>query len=149
MKHLQRLYEWLFAWTKGFQSILLLIIRLIWGWGFLKAGFVKLNDLSTVTHYFSSLHIPEPGFMALVVAVVEFVGGAFLILGLLSRLSAFFLSCAMIGTYVFAYYPDALKSVEAFTKTDSFLYLYASLIVLAFGAGAFSIDALIQRGEKK
>lgn len=150
MVYLQRFYDWLFAWTKGFQSILLLLLRLVWGWLFLVAGWTKFYDLPASVAEFTSLGIPEPETVALGVAIAEAVGGAFLILGLLSRLSAFILAIVMANAYWFAH-PEAFKSFEAFTNTGTapFLYLLVSLIILAFGAGTFSLDALIHKANDK
>ncbi len=148
MKLLKRLYEWFFSWTPGLQSGFLLAIRLIWGIQFVFSGWPKLNDLSGTADYFASLNIPEPSIAALSVALVEFVGGAFLVVGFLSRLSALVLAGAMVGAYIFAY-PEALTSWSVFISKDPFLFLYASLIVLAFGAGAFSLDYLIRPNKQK
>jgi len=116
---------------------------MIWGIQFIFAGWPKLNDLSGTAAQFASINIPQPDVAALVVALVEVIGGAFLFLGLLSRLSAFLLVCTMLGAYFFAY-PDAIQSWSTFISKSPFLFLFASLIVLAFGAGKFSLDHLIR-----
>ncbi len=143
MRFFERLYDWLFCWTPGLQSILLLATRLIWGIQFIFAGWPKLNDLSGTATSFAALGIPEPHAAALAVALIETIGGAFLVLGLLSRLSALLTSCVMIGAYIFAY-PEALKSWSLFASQSAFPFLFASLIILAFGAGVFSLDHLIR-----
>jgi len=148
MKFFERFYDWLFSWTPGLQSILLLAIRLIWGIQFIFAGWPKLNDLSGTASGFASLGIPEPSAAALLVALVETIGGAFLVLGLLSRLTALFTTGAMLGAYIFAY-PEAFKSWSVFISKDPFMFLYASLIILAFGAGVFSLDYLIRPNKQK
>lgn len=148
MRFFERFYDWLFSWTTGLQSVLLLIIRLVWGIQFIFAGWPKLNDLSGTAAHFASIGIPEPEMVALIVGLVETIGGAFLILGLLSRLTALLTACAMAGTYIFAY-PQAIKTYTSFVGANSFLFLYASLIILAFGAGVFSLDHLIRPNNKK
>ena len=148
MRFFERLYDWLFCWTPGLQSILLLAIRLIWGIQFIFAGWPKLNDLSGTATSFASIGIPEPTAAALAVALIETIGGAFLVLGLLSRLSALLTTCVMLGAYFFAY-PDSLKSWSLFITQSPFLFLYGSLIILAFGAGVFSLDYLIRPNTQK
>ena len=37
------------------------------------------------------------------------------------------------------------SNLEAFQKADPFMFLLVSVIVLAFGAGAVSLDRLIQK----
>ena len=38
-----------------------------------------------------------------------------------------------------------LSNLEAFQKADPFMFLLVSVLVLAFGAGAVSLDRLMQR----
>ena len=51
------------------QSLLLLFVRLVWGWGFFQTGWGKLGNLERVTGFFTELGIPAPGFQAVVVAL--------------------------------------------------------------------------------
>jgi len=68
------------------QNPLLLAIRLYWGWQFAQDGWGKLTHLDRVTQFFASLNLPMPGTTALAVALIEFVGGLLLALGIGSRL---------------------------------------------------------------
>jgi len=134
------------------QSPLLLAIRLYWGWQFLQTGWGKLNNISKVVDFFTSLGIPAPSFTAHFIAVLETAGGVLLILGLASRLIALPLVINMIVAYI-AGDREALTSIfsdpDKFTKADPFPFLLASLIVLAFGPGWFSLDTLIKRYRSK
>lgn len=134
------------------QSPILLLIRLYWGWQFFQGGIGKFGDIGKVAEFFNMLHIPIPTFSAYLVATVETVGGLLLLIGLFSRFAALFLVITMIGAYITAAL-QAVKTIfidpELFFKQPPFLYLYASLIVLAFGAGFFSLDYLMQRRSQK
>ena len=73
-------------------------------------------------------------------------GGALLALGLFARPA----SVPLIFTMLVAYYTadrDALFAItndgDKFTGATPFLFLLASLIVLAFGPGKLSLDALL------
>ncbi len=130
------------------QSPLLLVMRLWWGWSFFLTGKGKLMNHSGTTDFFQSLGIPMPGFNAWVAGGVECVGGLCLLVGLASRLWAIPLSITMIVAYLTADYM-ALNSIfsdpDKFTTAAPFLFLLTSLIILAFGPGAFSVDHLLER----
>jgi len=130
------------------QSPFLLLVRLYWGWQFAQTGWGKLHNLSKITEYFASLGIPFPAFNAFFVANVEFFGGILLILGLFSRLTGLVLSLNMLVAYVTAD-REALKSIFSdpgkFYVADPYTFLFASLMVLIFGAGLFSLDWLIEK----
>jgi putative oxidoreductase len=79
---------------------------------------------------------------------VEFFGGIFLALGLLSRFTALVLTINLITAYVTAD-REALFSIfsdpDKFYAAAPYTFLVASLIVLIFGAGKVSLDALFNR----
>lgn len=134
---------------KWLESPLLLAVRLIWGWQFMLTGWGKLQHLGHVTGFFASLGIPLPGLVAPAISLLEFVGGILLIAGFLTRLTGFLLAADMVVAYLVSD-RDALRTLfsndpSKFWNADPFTFLMASLIVLAFGAGAFSLDRLIQK----
>jgi putative oxidoreductase len=128
------------------QSSFLLLVRLYWGWQFAQTGWGKLHNLPKITEFFTSLNLPFPAFTAQFVAGVEFIGGILLILGLLSRFTGLVLSINMFVAYWTADH-EALKSIfsdpEKFYIADPYTFLFASLMVMIFGAGAFSLDKVI------
>ena len=130
------------------QSSFLLAVRLYWGWQFAQSGWGKLHRLDQVTEFFGSLNIPLPHANAILVSNLEFFGGIFLILGLASRLTGLILTGNMLVAYITAD-REALASVFSdpgkFYAADPYTFLFASAIVLIFGAGLFSIDALLDR----
>lgn len=128
------------------QSPVLLAIRLYWGWQFFQTGLGKLRDLDKVTDFFTSLGIPHPAFTAQMVGGLECVGGALLFVGLGSRLISLPLTVNMVVAYITAD-REALLSFFSdpgkFYGADPFTYLFASLLILVFGPGRISLDALI------
>lgn len=133
------------------ESPFLLLIRLYWGWQFMQTGWGKLHNLSHVKDFFGSLGIPAPAVMAPTVSTLEFVGGLLLIVGLGTRLVALLLAGNMLVAYLSAD-REALVSIFSdpgkFYNADPFTFLFAAVIVLVFGAGLFSLDALIARRHK-
>ena len=130
------------------QSPFLLLVRIYWGWQFLTTGWGKLHNLRHVIEFFTSLGIPAPGVMAPFIATLEFVGGILLIVGLGSRLIGLLLAGNMLVAYITSD-REALGSVFSdpgkFYVADPFTFMFAALIVLVFGAGLFSLDAVIAR----
>ena len=130
------------------QSPLLLAVRLYRGWQFAQAGWGKMHDIAKITGFFASLNIPFPSVNAHFVAGLEFFRGISLTLGLGSRLIALLLSVNMPVAYWTAD-RDALVSIfsnpSKFYAAHPYTFLFASLLVLIFGAGFFSVDTLLAR----
>jgi len=130
------------------RSPLLLVVRLYWGWQFMQNGWGKLHHLSGIASFFASLNIPFPAFNAALVSGMEFVGGLLLIFGLLSRVAGLALAFDMMVAY-FTAEQEALRSFFSdpgkFYAADPYTFLFASLMILIFGAGLFSLDELIDR----
>ena len=134
--------------SSKFQSPFLLAVRLYWGWQFAQSGWGKLHRLDGVTEFFTSLNIPFPHANAILVSNLEFLGGILLILGLASRLTGLVLSGNMLVAYITAD-REALCSIFSdpgkFYAADPYTFLFASVLMLIFGAGLFSADAILAR----
>jgi putative oxidoreductase len=148
MKTIDHIYALFLRAANSLQSPLLLAIRLYWGWQFWQTGFGKLHDIGKVAEYFSSLGVPAPVLNAYFIALLEAVGGILLILGLGSRLIALPLVIDMVMAYVFGD-REALGSFLSdpgkFYAAAPYTFLFASLLILIFGPGLFSLDTLIKR----
>lgn len=134
--------------TNYFQSPFLLVVRLYWGWQFAQSGWGKLHSIPRVTDFFASLNIPFPHANAVLVSNLEFFGGILLILGLASKLTGLVLTGNMLVAYITAD-REALGSIFSdpgkFYAADPYTFLFASLIMMLFGAGLFSVDAVIKK----
>lgn len=130
------------------QHPFLLFVRLYWGIQLLQSGWGKLHHLDKVTEYFTTLNLPGPHQMAIFISCIEFFGGLFLALGLLSRVTSVVLTINLIMAYVIGD-REALFSIfsdpDKFAAAAPYVFLIASLIVLVFGPGIFSLDALANR----
>lgn len=140
---LARLYRRFQFGSAALQSPLLLLVRLYWGWQFAQSGWGRLHHLDSATQFFATLGVPAPGPTVVFISVLEFIGGILLIVGLGTRLTGLLLAGDMIGAYVLAD-REALRSILSdpgkFYGADPYTFLFASLLVLAFGAGRFSFD---------
>src|ERR1700682_3688772 len=130
---LRHLYKRFFGAFDYLQSPFLLLVRLYWGWQLIESGWGKLHHLEKVTEFFTSLNLPMPAQMAVFISCVEFFGGIFLAIGLLSRLTALVLTVNMIMAYVTAD-REALLSIfsdpDKFSAAAPYVFLIASLIIL-------------------
>jgi putative oxidoreductase len=125
---------------------LLLLLRVVFGYAFLRTGWGKLNNLDGVTQFFASLGIPLPGLNAVVVASLEFAGGILLLLGLLTRTTAGMLILVMLGALATAHRPEMAKLFSdpgAAVGAAPVPFLVAVIALALSGAGPFSLDRLI------
>jgi putative oxidoreductase len=145
---LAKYFRWFVPPTSVLQSLLLLVIRLYWGWAFFLTGKGKLLDLERPTAYFQSLGIPLPHAQAILAGATECFGGLLLLAGLCSRLISIPLTILLTVAYLTADL-DKVKMLfsdpDKFLTADEFLFLFVVLLVFAFGPGKFSIDWLIKR----
>jgi putative oxidoreductase len=153
MKHIVYWYARASASASSLQSPLLLAVRLYWGWQFAQTGWGKMHNLAKITGFFASLNIPFPSANAHFVAALELVGGILLILGLGSRA----IGLLLLGNMFVAYWTadhEALLSFFSdpgkFYVADPYTFLFASLMVLVFGPGLFSVDTILKKlfGDK-
>jgi len=128
------------------QSPLLLAVRLYWGWQFAQTGWGKLRNIPHVTQFFMSLGIPAPGVNAWVVALMEFVGGIFLVVGIGSRVTGLALTVDMIVAYLAAdrrVLSAIFSDPGKFYNADPYTFLFASLLVFVFGPGKLALDYMM------
>lgn len=148
MKTLCRLYLKCAGLASSLKSPFLLTVRLYWGWQLIQTGWGKLHHLAGVTQFFASLNLPAPGVTAHFVASLELVGGIALILGLGVRLFGLMLTVNMLVAYWTAD-RDALRAFFSdpgkFYSADPYTFLFAALMALIFGAGLFSMDAILEK----
>jgi putative oxidoreductase len=148
MKRLLRSYLHISDRFSNLTSAFLLCVRLYWGWQFMQTGWGKLHNIPRITGFFTKLGIPFPAINAHFVSGLEFFGGILLILGLFSRLTGLLLAANMLVAYWTADH-EALFSVFSdpgkFYVADPYTFLFASAMVLVFGAGVFSLDSLLEK----
>ncbi|MCC4312774.1 DoxX family protein [Carnobacterium maltaromaticum] len=110
--------------NKNKVSISLLLIRIMLGITMALHGIQKFMNLSDTTDFFVSLGLPS--FMPIIIALIEVVGGIFMIIGLLvSLVSLGFI--AILGTAIFM-----LKSTSGFVNGYELELL---LIVMSIASG--------------
>jgi putative oxidoreductase len=130
------------------ESILLLLIRIYFFVQLFKIGRAKLEHIDTVIGYFTKLGIPYPDINAWVVGGTECFGSILIVAGLASRLTAIPVTIAMAIAY-WVGDQDAVLNIwghpDKFVKAAPFPFFLAALIILCFGPGWFSLDAILGR----
>jgi putative oxidoreductase len=147
LTRLRKLYDTFFYYICYIKSPFLLFVRLYWGWQLIQSGWGKLHNLQNVTEFFTSLHLPVPAATAVFISCLEFVGGILLAIGLFSRLIALIMTVNLVVAYITAD-NEALHAIfhdpDKFMAAAPFTFLMASLIVLIFGPGRFSLDEIFR-----
>jgi putative oxidoreductase len=138
--------EWRGGTPAGRLDLVLLALRLFIGVAFVFHGYPKVEHLTT----WADKTIPGlPQWLAATAALVEFGGGIAIALGVLTRIFAFFLACNMaVATFVVSIPRGDVfvsNTPGAHTFELSLLYLVLALALVLLGAGAYSVDALVQR----
>lgn len=142
------IYSFLIAMGRFLQPVILLAMRLYWGWGFYIAGVAKLQDIEKTVESFNALGIPFATVNTYLAGTAECVGGICLMLGLASRLVSIPLIFVMVVALFTAHHEavvNILTNPEGFVSQAPFNYLLTALIVFAFGPGILSVDAILKR----
>ncbi|GAA4616635.1 DoxX family protein [Saccharopolyspora hordei] len=102
-------------------------------------GWQKLADygIEAVGRGFASTGIPLPQLAAWFTALVELVGGAFLVLGLLLPLAGLLIAFIMAGAVFFVHLPHGLFSPEGFELP---MAIGVAALALGFNGGRWSLD---------
>jgi putative oxidoreductase len=136
--------------TRRLAFIAPLATRLVIGLAFFHTGTGKFRHFDNVVGFFQSLGIPFPTFHAGLVASMETFGGIALIVGLCTRFFACGLSITMVVALMTADKADFLASwgsaaEQSPTDITSFVLLLFLVWLVLYGAGGFSLDALLRR----
>jgi putative oxidoreductase len=111
-------------------------------------GWLKLVDMQSWMGTVESLGLPMPGLMAWLAVAGELLGGAGLIVGLLTPIAAFGVLCSMVAAIATVHWGNGLLA-----QNNGFEYpLTLGLVVLYFiarGAGPLSVDAALQAARRR
>jgi putative oxidoreductase len=128
-------------WGAFFMRLVLGFAMMYHGWSKVipHGGFHGGNTFSAIDHWGHQVAMMGlPYWLGYVSALTEFIGGALILLGLLTRFAAFMVACNMIVAlwkiaiphgYGDAQYPLALLAI--------------AVMLLFYGAGAFALDIKI------
>lgn len=127
------------------QNPLALAGRLLLALLFLPAGVGKLTGFAGTVGYISSVGLPMPQVAAAIAVAIEIVGGAALVFGYRTRLAALVLAAftlvASLSFHAYWAMPADQQMIPQLLFTKNIAIVGGLLILAAFGAGAWSMDA--------
>ncbi|MCS5480410.1 DoxX family protein [Corynebacterium sp. YIM 101645] len=124
----------------------LLFLRIVLGTVFVAHGWDKLflTGLTETTGQFSAWGVPQPKFSVWLVMATELLGGALLVVGLLTTLVAGVLALLMVAALWFVH-----VGAGFFTTTGGVEFpvvmVAALMMIVVFGAGRASLDGVLTR----
>lgn len=107
---------------------------------FILAGYSKLTDIGGTAGWFGSLGLPLPSVTAVVVGLVELLGGIAILIGFQTRLAALLLAAFTIGATLVAH-TDLADQMQALMFQKNLAITGGLLVLAALGAGSISVDA--------
>lgn len=127
-----------------------LLTRITVGYAFFLTGRGKLGNLDNFASYLSDLGVPFATAQAPFLAGLEFVGGACLVVGLLTRLMGLGLLGTMVGALVTA---EGRAFIDSWSPSgdvgpldiDPWVFLLLLSWLVLFGPGPLSLDRLISK----
>ncbi|BAU94855.1 DoxX family protein [Corynebacterium suranareeae] len=128
------------------KEISFLLARILLGVILIAHGWDKfaITGLEGVTGFFGSLGIPAAGFAAILAALIELVGGILIILGAFTRIVGAIVALDMLLAALFAHVSSGI-----FVSNNGWELVGAigagALLLIAAGAGAWSIDAALAK----
>jgi putative oxidoreductase len=131
------------------QNPLALVARVLLAALFIPAGWGKIAGFAGTAGYVASVGLPAPQVLAGGALVVELLGGILLLIGLFTRWSALALALfCLLAAFLFHNYwamPADKQMMQAMIFWKDLAIAGGLLAIVAFGAGAFSVDA--KRGK--
>ncbi|HEY6630173.1 MAG TPA: DoxX family protein [Rhizobiaceae bacterium] len=126
--------------TGSTASVGILVGRILLSIMFIFAGYSKLTAIAGTAGWFASIGLPVPTVTAVVVGLVELVGGIAILVGYQTRLAALVLAAFTIAATLIAH-TDLADQVQQLFFMKNLAVTGGFLVLAAAGAGALSIDA--------
>ena len=127
--------------TKNVFNYAPLPLRIIAGIGFMMHGLPKLLDIPGTRNSFTNMGLPPE--LAIIIGLLEFIGGLAILLGILTRIAAGLLAIDMIGAILLV---KLSKGFIGGYELD-LLYLAIMISLMITGPGSFSIEKNIIKRE--
>jgi len=129
------------------RNIVLLLARFAVAYGFALPALMKIDNFEKTSLWFSELGIPFSTFAAYMVSAIEVTGIILLILGLFTRYISILMMAVMLGAIFFVHLQHGYSVADNGIEIPVYYLLFLSIFT-SFGAGKFSIDHLLFKGEK-
>jgi putative oxidoreductase len=122
------------------NSVFVLVGRILLAVMFILAGFGKLTDVSGTAAYFAMYNLPGGAATAVVVGLVELLGGLAILVGFQTQIAAWVMAVFSVVTALIAHtaWSDMMQLIH-FQKNVAIAGGF--LVLAAYGPGALSVDA--------
>lgn len=121
------------------NSVIILIARIFLSILFILAGWSKLTGLEGTAQDFGGIGLPLPMVTAVLVGLIEFVGGLAILIGFKVRIAAAIVALFTIGATLVAHM-DFSDGMNAMMAQKNLAIAGGLLLLTLTGAGAFSVD---------
>lgn len=121
------------------NSAVILISRIFLAILFILAGWSKLTGLEGTAQYFGAIGLPMPMVTAVLVGLIEFVGGLAILIGFQTRIAAVVVALFTIGATLIAHM-DFAEGMNALMAQKNLAIAGGLLLLAVTGAGAYSVD---------
>ena len=124
-------------------STAVLLTRVVVGVAFVLHGWPKIQN---PTGWMGAMENPPSGTLQAIAAGIEVGGGALLVIGLLTRVSAVALAAQMIAALALVHIPhgDPFVAHPGHPSAElACVYLAVTILVSAVGSGACSLDTIL------
>lgn len=120
------------------------LLRVVAGIIFLMHGQQKLFEfgIGGVTGMMTGLGVPAPGLMAVIVTLVELVGGIALILGAFTRIAALLVAINVLVAFFLVHMPNGFFASNGGVELVLILATVGVTLVLT-GPGAMALDSIL------
>ena len=127
--------------TKTVYNFAPLPLRIIAGIGFMMHGLPKLLDISNTQNSFTNMGLPPE--LAIIIGLLEFIGGLAILLGVFTRIAAGLLAIDMIGAILL------VKLSKGFIDGYELDLLYLAIMIslMLTGPGNLSIEKNVLKRE--
>jgi putative oxidoreductase len=127
--------------TKTVYNFAPLPLRIITGIGFMMHGLPKLLDISNTQNSFTNMGLPPE--LAIIIGLLEFLGGLAILLGIFTRIAAGLLVINMIGAIL------QVKLAKGFIGGFELDLLYLAIMIslMISGPGNISIEKNVLKRE--
>jgi putative oxidoreductase len=121
------------------NGALVLVSRVLISILFISAGFAKLTAIGATAGWFGSIGLPAPTVVAVVVGLLEFLGGLAILVGFKTRIAAVALGVFTLAATAVAHL-DFSDQIQVLMLEKNLAIVGGFILLAIYGAGSLSID---------
>lgn len=121
----------------SYQNLILFVVRVALGVTFIKHGWPKIKNPLGMKDWLKSMSFPLPGFLSVIVAVVEFFGGILVLIGFYAETAALLIVIDMGVAAVVRKFKQKDKWLGGYELDLALMSL--ALILALYGTGDWAL----------